>query len=128
MTFDGYSILLAAEPDAGIGWSLVLLFALVGKWGWMAGLGLLAVIVRFRHSRSAEFGAFATIALPGSLLLLAISIVYFCLPFMSQRAPSPQVEVRSARQTCTSVLTGFEVRIRDTTDRTAAFAILAETH
>ncbi len=99
MTIDGYSVLLAAEPDTGIGWSLVLLFALVGKWGWMVGLGLLAVIVRFRHSRSAGFGAFVTFALPGSLLLLAISIGYFCLPFMSRRAPSPQVEVRSARQT-----------------------------
>lgn len=97
MTFDGYSVLLAAEPDTGIGWGLFLLFAGLGKWGWLVGFGLVAVIAKFRRSRSAWFGAFVTLALPISLVLMAISIVYFCLPLLRRGSPLPQEEeVRAA--------------------------------
>ena len=97
MTFDGYSFLIAAESDTGIGWGLILLFVGLGKWGWLVGLGLLAMIVRVRRSHSAWFGAFVALALPISLVLMAISIVYFCFPLVPRGTPLPEEEeVRAA--------------------------------
>ncbi|MFO1482538.1 MAG: hypothetical protein U1F71_04155 [Verrucomicrobiaceae bacterium] len=88
--------LLAAEPDTGIGWAMVAVFALLGRWGWIVSAVSLALIVHLRHSRSAIFAMFVAVALPGSLLLLAISAVFYSLPLIRPASPSREVEVRSA--------------------------------
>ena len=88
--------LLAAEPDTGIGWAIVAIFVLLGRWGWIVAALSLTAIALMRHSRSAVFGVFVAFALPGSLLLLAISAVFYALPLFRPASPSHEVEVRLA--------------------------------
>ncbi len=88
--------LLAAESDTGIGWAMVAVFVLLGRWGWIVAAVSLALIALLRHSRSAVFAMFVAVALPESLLLLAISAVFYSLPLFRPASPSQEVEVRLA--------------------------------
>ena len=94
--------LLAAEPDTGIGWAIVAVFALLGRWGWIVSAVSLTLIAHLRHSRSTIFAMFVAVALPGSILLLAISAVFYALPLFRPASPSHEVEVRLASPAITS--------------------------
>ena len=69
----------AAESDVGIGWALVLIAFLMGRYGWVLAVMLLIGVGFVRRTKSPVVGFFIAVALPVSLVLFAISAFFLCL-------------------------------------------------
>ncbi|MCX6856963.1 MAG: hypothetical protein NTV80_18890 [Verrucomicrobia bacterium] len=89
-----FELPLAAEGGTAIGWLLVALFVLSGKWGWIGALALIPLIWSLRNSRSTLGALIVAFAFPTSMMLLAASAVYYAMPTRNTE-PQP-MEVRPA--------------------------------
>ena len=94
-------MMLAAESNAGIGWGLVMIAILAGRYGWALGLPLLLGVGLARRTKSPAVGCFMAVALPAAWILIAISVL-FHLRLLTEKLsaePDPTKEVRSAERT-----------------------------
>ena len=89
-----FNLPIAAEGGTAVGWLLVILVVLIGKWGWIVALALGLLVWPLRNSRSTFGALIVAFAFPTSIILLAISAVYHAMP---ARHTEPQpIEVRPA--------------------------------
>jgi hypothetical protein len=86
---------MAAEGGTAIGWLLVALFIFAGKWGWILACALGLLVWTLRNSRSTLGALIVAFAFPTSLILLALSAVYYAMP-TRHTEPQQPIEVRPA--------------------------------
>ncbi len=88
-------ILIAAESSLGLGWAFAALLVLIMKWGWLAGLGLIAGAYLLRGMKNPVIAFFLIGSVIVGMLLLATSAA-LQLGFWFRernRIPAPATEI-----------------------------------
>lgn len=97
MNFDAgfaFNLPISAEGGTAVGWLLVMLVVLIGKWGWIVALALGLLLWPLRNTRSNLGALIVAFAFPTSIILLAVSAVYHAMP--NRNTELQPVEVRPA--------------------------------
>jgi len=86
--------IFASLGGTAFGWLLMVMFVIVGKWGWIVALALGLLVWILRNSRSTLGAVIVACAFPTSIVLLAVSAVYHAMP--TRHTELQPVEVRPA--------------------------------
>jgi hypothetical protein len=89
--------LIAAE-NVGLGWALAALLILIMKWGWLAGLCLIAAVIPLCGMKNPWIALVLVGSIFVGMLLLATSGALRLGVWLRDRdrAPAPVTEIRSA--------------------------------
>ena len=88
---------VAADNDIGLGWAIAVLWVLVLKWGWLAGLVFMAPVFFWRRLKNPRVALVLGGSIFAGMLLLATSVgLQLGVWFLKRDRMAPPVTERQA--------------------------------